>query len=110
MDKILFVPKTEFDYYDDVEQVINEPENEVALEDLRCQVNCVLGDISNGEDVERYLLDDIEGLEDLKGYGVNEVDGIYFTAEKWWHEIPCEPFKYYIVRDGKLMYEDTVEE
>lgn len=107
MGRILFIPKSEFNYYEDVEQVINEPENETVLEDLRTFVCAVLGDISNGEDVERYTLTDIEELE---GCGVDEVDGIYFTAEKWWHEIPCEPFKYYIVRDGELMYEDIMEE
>ena len=51
MDRILFIPKTDFDYYENVELVINEPENEIALEGLRCQVRGVLCDIDDGEDV-----------------------------------------------------------
>jgi hypothetical protein len=110
MDRILFVPKEEFDYYEEVELVINNPEDEIALEDLRTFVCAVLDDIGNGEDVECYLLPGIEDLEDLKGFGVNKVDGIYFTAEKWFHGTPDVPFKYYIVRNGELMYEDVMEE
>ena len=104
MDRILFIPKTDFDYYENVELVINEPENEIALEGLRCQVRGVLCDIDDGEDVERYTLTDIE---ELKG---GEVDGIYFTAEKWWCETPCTSFRYYIVRDRELIYEGVMED
>lgn len=110
MDRILFIPKSEFDYYEDVEWVINQPENKTVLEDLRTFVCGVLGDIWNGENVECYILPGIEDLEDLKSYGVNKVDGIYFTAEKWSHDTPDVPFKYYIVRDKKLMYEDVMED
>lgn len=35
MDRILFVPKEEFDYYEEVELVINEPEDEIAMEEYK---------------------------------------------------------------------------
>ena len=77
MDRILFIPKTDFDYYEDVELVINEPENEVALEVLRCQVRGVLCDIDDGEDVERY--DEYETVF----YDADELDIIYDLDEDY---------------------------